>query len=98
MAENQLTATEQNAMRELVDHVAQALAEGQSQEQIVGKMVENGWEQDHASAFVGAVQQELETAEPPAESSSGGGWLVWIGLLLFINLLSYLFDWPFWVY
>jgi hypothetical protein len=34
-------------------------------------------------------------------SEDGGGagsWLVWIFLLLVINFLSWLFDWPFWVY
>lgn len=34
-------------------------------------------------------------------SDEGGGcfgWVAWIGILLFINFLSWLFDWPFWVY
>lgn len=37
-------------------------------------------------------------------SSSGGGddgamgWVIWIGLILLINFLSYLFNWPFWIY
>jgi hypothetical protein len=26
------------------------------------------------------------------------GWLIWIGILLLINLLSWIFDWSFWVY
>ena len=26
------------------------------------------------------------------------GWMIWIGLILFANLLSWLFDWSFWVY
>ena len=34
-----------------------------------------------------------------SENSGGaGGWLVWIGLLILVNFLSWLFDWPFWVY
>ena len=35
-----------------------------------------------------------------AKSNDGGGmgWLIWIGLLVLINLLSYLFNWPFWIY
>lgn len=34
------------------------------------------------------------------DDDGGGipGWLIWIGLLIGINVLSYLFDWPFWVY
>lgn len=26
------------------------------------------------------------------------GWVIWIGILLLINLLSYIFDWPFWIW
>jgi hypothetical protein len=34
-----------------------------------------------------------------SENSSGGsGWLLWIGVLILINFLSWLFDWSFWVY
>ncbi len=39
-------------------------------------------------------------SQAPADDSSGGGarFLIYIGILLFINLLSYMFDWPFWIY
>lgn len=36
-----------------------------------------------------------------SNESGGGGaasWLIWIGLLLLVNFLSWAFDWPFWVY
>jgi type IV pilus assembly protein PilA len=33
-----------------------------------------------------------------ASSGAGMSWLVWIFLLILINFLSWLFDWPFWVY
>lgn len=26
------------------------------------------------------------------------GWVVFIGILLLVNLLSYIFNWPFWIY
>lgn len=32
------------------------------------------------------------------DSGGAGGWLVWIGLLILINFLSWAFDWSFWVY
>ncbi len=36
------------------------------------------------------------------EGGGGGGrwvkWLVWIGLLVGVNLASYIFDWSFWIY
>ena len=25
-------------------------------------------------------------------------WVIWIGLILFVNFLSWIFDWSFWVY
>jgi len=28
----------------------------------------------------------------------GGGWAIWIALLLGINFLSWVFDWPYWIY
>lgn len=24
--------------------------------------------------------------------------LIWIGILIIVNLLSWIFDWPFWIY
>ena len=30
--------------------------------------------------------------------SSGMGWLVWIGVIVGVNVLSYAFDWGFWLY
>ena len=26
------------------------------------------------------------------------GWIVWIGILVIVNLLSWLFHWPFWIF
>jgi hypothetical protein len=26
------------------------------------------------------------------------GWIVWIGILVIVNLLSWLFNWPFFIY
>jgi len=30
--------------------------------------------------------------------SNGWSWVIWIAALAFINFLSWLFDWSFWVY
>lgn len=30
--------------------------------------------------------------------SGAGGWLIWIGILALVNLLSWIFDWSFWLY
>ncbi len=41
---------------------------------------------------------EYVSEENVGEETGGGSWLVYIGLLLLVNFLSYVFDWPFWVY
>ena len=33
-----------------------------------------------------------------SDDDSSGGWLVWIGMLILINFLSWMFDWSFWIY
>ena len=33
-----------------------------------------------------------------SDDSDGGGWLAWIGVLILINFLSWMFDWSFWIY
>ena len=44
------------------------------------------------------MNEHQYAAEEPSSDSGAGGWLTWIGLLLLVNFLSYVFDWPFWVY
>lgn len=31
-------------------------------------------------------------------SSRGMGWLIWIGIIIGVNVLSYVFHWGFWLY
>lgn len=100
MAEQTLSSEDQ---RELAGLVAKSLSEGQQPADIAKQLVDSGWEQQAADDFVGSIAQHLANAEQAAQSESGSGgggmgWLAWIGVLLFINLLSWLFNWPFWVY
>ena len=30
--------------------------------------------------------------------SGVGGWVIWIGILVLVNVLSYFLDWGFWLY
>jgi hypothetical protein len=32
------------------------------------------------------------------ENGKAVRWLVYLGILVGINVLSYVFDWPFWIY
>ena len=84
---------------ELAGLVAENLAKGESPDEIVQQLVDSGWELDDAQSFVGSIQFQLEHPKhQPASDGDGMGWLVWIGGVLLINLLSYLFNWGFWIW
>lgn len=45
--------------------------------------------------------ENLEQAESEEQEESGGGipkWAFYIAILAGANLLSYIFDWSFWIY
>lgn len=102
MSDDQVTPEEQKELEELAGHVANALASGETQAQVSQELVKGGWEQADAKAFVSSVAAHVESARKQHARSGGGsgvpGCLIWIGILLLINFLSYLFDWPFWIY
>lgn len=82
--------------------IAENLAEGESPEKIAQQLVDNGWEAADARGFVGAIQQRMQSAGSGAHHGGGGGegmgWLIWIGAIVGINVLSAVFDWGFWIY
>ena len=79
--------------------VAENLQKGESPEEIAEQLVESGWEQNDAIGFVGSIQRQLESHQQSGgRGSEGMGWLVWIGGILLINALSYVFNWGFWIY
>ena len=83
----------------LAELVAKNLGEGESAEEIAQQLVDNGWELDDALGFVGSIRRQLDTAQQNTSAGGEGlGWLVWVGGILLINLLSYLFNWGFWIY
>ncbi len=103
MADEQLSPEELQERRELARLVAQSLAKGETPADITQQLVNNGWAQADAAEFVGmiALQQHANADRPAAPADDGGGgmgWLLWIGALIGINVCSWLFDWPFWVY
>ena len=106
MVDEQMSPDDQDELKQIAGLVAKSLDEGKSPTDTAQLLVDNGWEQEAADQFVGSIAVSLANARyqaaqaNAAQSSDGGGmgWLVWIALLLFINLLSYLFNWSFWIY
>ncbi len=78
--------------------VAQNLNDGEDPQQIAQQLVDNGWEPSDANGFVGSIQAQLAGRTASQGGGEGMGWLIWIGALLVINLLSYVFNWGFWLY
>jgi hypothetical protein len=100
MSDEQLSQEELDALARLV---AESLAKGEKAADISAQLVNSGWEQADADNFVARIALHLSStqhSQPTAASGEGGamGWLIWIGVILLINLLSFLFGWGFWVY
>jgi len=102
MTDEPLSPEDQQEMEELAGLVAKSLAEGKKPAEITQQLVDGGWKQDDAEVFVNSISLHLINAQHAAQPSHAGsgvpGWAIWIGELLLINLLSWLFNWPLWVY
>ena len=98
MTQESAPGQDDDEIQDLAMLVAQNLAKGESPEAISQQLVDSGWDPDEATAFVGSIQQQLAQMQSNQGSDEGMGWLLWIGGILLINLLSYLFNWGFWIY
>ena len=79
--------------------VAAGLAAGRPRTSVAQELVADGWSEVDANELVLAVEGSMQ--ENSAKEGGGGragGWLVWIGVLVVINLLSWLFGWGFTIY
>ena len=97
-------------LEEILQQIRDMADQGATRSQIKRAWVDAGTPEDVATELVnaalgkpgsaGARRRRMSAAEAREEGGGGGGrgWLIFIGLLLLVNLLSYLFDWPFWVY
>lgn len=100
--EGQIPAEGQQPLTDVVKQVRASLASGKRNLEVVDELVADGWEENDALELVRRageyVPQVGEGRVQRADGGGGSGWLIWIGLLLLINFLSWLFNWPFWVY
>ena len=87
-------------IQEFTQIVAESLAKGEDPQTVAQTLVDSGWEPDQANAFVGSVHQHLlqQQSGGGGGASESMGWLIWLGALVGINLLSWIFNWGFWLY
>ena len=101
------------ALEQAAEKVVDALSSGRSEESVAQDLVATGWKKHEATEFVthvGALLQEktadlqqqsaLREARPAQKSTGSGamGWLVWIGILVLFNLMSWAFGWNFFLW
>lgn len=102
MADQELSPEDQQELNELAGMVAESLSKGEKPADITKQLVNSGWEQAEADQFVSSIGQQLvkvqQSGAQSGDEGGGMGWLVWIGLLLLINFLSWVFGWGFWLY
>jgi len=107
MSDEQLSSEDpreldQTELDQLTHLVADSLAKGQKPAEISQQLVNSGWDQGEADGFVESIAAQLASDQHVAAQSHGAGggmgWLLWIGALLLINFLSWVFGWGFWIY
>ena len=90
--------------RELYLRIMHLRNEGKSDWEIEQELLMKGLDQEEAQTMIAKTDKALArqaSGEERASSGGGGGaagWLIWIGVLILVNVLSYAFDWPFWIY
>ncbi len=79
--------------------------EGKSNIEIKEALMGDGLDAEAADAVVKnmneVIQNKSSARSSESESSGGSGayrFLIWIGILILVNILSAVFDWGFWLY
>jgi hypothetical protein len=74
--------------------------EGKDDYAIEQELLLKGLDQDEARKVIARANVTTLAATGQGEEKGNGawGWLIWVGALGLFNLLSYLFDWSFWIY
>lgn len=62
-------------------------------------MEEQSVDPEKKAEYLKQLQEQRKLRESEVDDDGGGmGWLVWILILGGVNLCSWIFDWPFWIY
>ena len=92
MTENNISLQE-NELQELSVLVAEALIRGESREQVVADLANNGIDDEEAEVLVSTVEHQLyqiETQVGPVDAGNGMGWLIWIAIGIGAKIFSLL--------
>lgn len=94
--------SESNEQEELIQevyaHAIDLKKKGYTDPQIRQNLIQKGLDKESAQAVVKNMNDAIAKNAPADDDSGGMGWLVWIAILIGVNVLSAIFDWPFWIY
>ncbi len=90
-------------LAELIAGVQESADNGESAARVRMRLVQRGMDANAADAIIHRVYSNTdaplsERHRQAASAAVDNRWMFWIGGLVLINLLSWLFDWPFWIY
>lgn len=89
---------EQKSVEQIFAYISQQKLSGKFDFEIKRSLIEQGIEEEVADQFIKTANSTNAENLQEDDDSGVGGWVIWIGIILGINFLSYLFDWPFWIY
>ena len=98
MADEEVSKEDEVSMQQLGEAIAKDLAAGRQPKVIADDLASKGMSSEDALDIVMQVKTQMEASVADDDGGGGFGWLIWIALLGGVNLLSWMFDWPFWIY
>ena len=90
-------------LADLIASAQESAENGESPAHVRIGLIQNGVDGDAADAIVDRVFADRDTPlserhREVAAASVSNSWMFWIGGLILINVCSWIFDWPFWLY
>ena len=91
---------EKEVINQIFKYAVSLRQEGQSKVEIKKALIEKGLDEELAQKVIDNLGQysSNQRKAKQEDEGSGMGWLLWIGILILVNILSAVFGWGFWVY
>lgn len=99
MSEQEMSQDE--VVDQIYGYAADLKKAGQTDIQIIKALQEKGLDAESSKTVVDNLNNMIAERQAEIEEEEGGsgmGWLIWIGILILVNVLSFVFDWGFIIY
>jgi len=91
---------EKEVINQIFKYAVSLRKEGKSKIEIKKALIEKGLDEELAQKVINNLSKYSSNNRSASQEDegSGMGWLLWIGVLILVNILSAVFGWGFWVY